>query len=191
MTAYEAYAKFKEQLADMGKTEEELDPGVRLLILKNVKFLMLISGKQLELNEMCLSYSNILRAFQLVEQCGFHPLVVLKYDLPQNLLQSTMLLTNEIGEAMSAQPDYEKIFSTGKKANLDLSVDYLEFSVRTANCLQNNDVLYVGQLVQMSDEDLMKTRNFGKKCLKEVTSALESIGLTTGMDVAGWQPPQR
>ena len=65
----------------------------------------------------------------------------------------------------------------------------MELSVRSANCLQNNNIRYVGELVRMSEINVLKIKNFGRKSLKEIKDALAERGLTIGMDVGNWQPP--
>jgi len=65
--------------------------------------------------------------------------------------------------------------------NLFRSVDDLELSVRSANCLQNADIRYVGELVQRSEQEMLKTKNFGRKSLNEIKEILSSMGLHLGM----------
>jgi len=67
--------------------------------------------------------------------------------------------------------------------NLWKSVDELELSVRSANCLQNADIKYIGELVQRSESEMLKTKNFGKKSLEEVQEVLDKLGLSLGMEV--------
>jgi len=73
------------------------------------------------------------------------------------------------------------------------SVDELEFSVRSANCLQNANIHYIGDLVQRTEAEMLKTKNFGRKSLKEIKEILAQMGLSLGMKIEGWQgpPPQR
>lgn len=66
------------------------------------------------------------------------------------------------------------------------SVDELELSVRSANCLQNANIKYIGQLVQKSEADMLKTKNFGRKSLKEIKEILSDMGLSLGMKIEGW-----
>ena len=73
--------------------------------------------------------------------------------------------------------------------NLDKSVDELELSVRSANCLQNANIRYIGELVQRSEGEMLKTKNFGRKSLKEIKEILAEMGLTLGMKLDGWVPP--
>lgn len=70
--------------------------------------------------------------------------------------------------------------------NLFRSVDELELSVRSANCLQNANITLIGELVQRSEQDMLKTKNFGRKSLKEIKEILTSMGLTLGMKFDNW-----
>jgi DNA-directed RNA polymerase subunit alpha len=65
--------------------------------------------------------------------------------------------------------------------NLFKSVDELELSVRSANCLQNANIRFIGELVQRSESEMLKTKNFGRKSLNEIKEVLESMGLELGM----------
>ncbi len=65
--------------------------------------------------------------------------------------------------------------------NLFKSVDELELSVRSANCLQNANIRYIGELVQRTEAEMLKTKNFGRKSLNEIKEILQSMGLSLGM----------
>jgi len=67
--------------------------------------------------------------------------------------------------------------------NLFRSVDELEFSVRSQNCLQNADIKYIGELVQKSEQEMLRTKNFGHKSLNEIKEILKEMGLELGMKV--------
>lgn len=69
------------------------------------------------------------------------------------------------------------------------SVDELELSVRSANCLQNANIHYIGDLVQRTEGEMLKTKNFGRKSLKEIKEILAQMGLSLGMKIDGWQGP--
>jgi DNA-directed RNA polymerase subunit alpha len=60
-------------------------------------------------------------------------------------------------------------------------VDDLELSVRSANCLQNADIKYIGELVQRTEQEMLKTKNFGRKSLNEIKEFLQEMGLSLGM----------
>lgn len=72
---------------------------------------------------------------------------------------------------------------------LDRSVNELELSVRSANCLQNASIRFIGELVQRSEADMLKTKNFGRKSLREIKDILARMGLTLGMTIENWEPP--
>ncbi len=72
--------------------------------------------------------------------------------------------------------------------NLLRKVDELELSVRSANCLKNDNILYIGDLVQKSENDMLRTPNFGRKSLNEIKEVLTTMGLHLGMQVEGWPP---
>ncbi len=65
--------------------------------------------------------------------------------------------------------------------NLFKSVDELELSVRSANCLQNANIRFIGELVQKTEAEMLKTKNFGRKSLNEIKEILQSMGLSLGM----------
>ena len=67
-------------------------------------------------------------------------------------------------------------------------VDELELSVRSANCLKNDNIVYIGDLVQRTESDMLRTPNFGRKSLNEIKEVLDSMGLHLGMSVEGWPP---
>ncbi|MBI2348107.1 MAG: DNA-directed RNA polymerase subunit alpha [Deltaproteobacteria bacterium] len=71
--------------------------------------------------------------------------------------------------------------ATPLNENLFRSVDELEFSVRSQNCLQNADIKYIGELVQKSEQEMLKTKNFGHKSLNEIKEILREMGLELGM----------
>ena len=73
--------------------------------------------------------------------------------------------------------------------NLFRSVDDLELSVRSANCLKNANIRYIGELVVRSESEMLKTKNFGRKSLNEIKHILSAMGLTLGMTIEGWPPP--
>ncbi len=67
-------------------------------------------------------------------------------------------------------------------------VEELELSVRANNCLKNDDISYLGELVQKTENDMLKTPNFGRKSLNEIKMQLENMGLSLGMEVESWPP---
>lgn len=72
--------------------------------------------------------------------------------------------------------------------NLLMKVDELELSVRSANCLKNENIVYIGDLVQKSESEMLKTPNFGRKSLNEIRDVLMQMGLGLGMKLDNWPP---
>src|SRR5690606_23968193 len=69
--------------------------------------------------------------------------------------------------------------------NLLRKVDELELSVRSANCLKNDNIVYIGDLVQKSEAEMLRTPNFGRKSLNEIKEVLSQMGLHLGMEIPG------
>lgn len=85
------------------------------------------------------------------------------------------------GEATDAvEPEFNR--------HLLRKVDELELSVRSANCLKNDNIVYIGDLVQKSETEMMRTPNFGRKSLNEIRDVLAQMGLQLGMTVSNWPP---
>lgn len=74
--------------------------------------------------------------------------------------------------------------------NLHRSVDDLELSVRSANCLRNANIRFIGELVRRTEAEMLKTKNFGRKSLNEIKALLSEMGLSLGMKLDGWDPPE-
>ena len=72
--------------------------------------------------------------------------------------------------------------------NLLRKVDELELSVRSANCLKNDNIVYIGDLVQKTESDMLRTPNFGRKSLNEIKEVLSQMGLYLGIDIPEWPP---
>ena len=91
-------------------------------------------------------------------------------------------LKNDLSEAdeNSGGEDFNK--------NLLKSIDELELSVRSYNCLKNEKIIYVGDLVSKTESDMLKTENFGRKSLNELKENLKSMGLSFGMKLSNWPP---
>ncbi len=91
-------------------------------------------------------------------------------------------------------PELKRSTEEDKKLdeNLDRSVEELELSVRSSNCLRNTNIRYIGELVQKSESEMLKTKNFGRKSLIEIKNLLYDInGLMLGMNIEGWTPPDK
>jgi DNA-directed RNA polymerase subunit alpha len=85
-------------------------------------------------------------------------------------------------EAVDGKPDLPFNPALLKK------VDELELSVRSANCLKNDNIIYIGDLVQKTESEMLRTPNFGRKSLNEIKEVLSQMGLRLGMEIAGWPP---
>ncbi|MDH5558354.1 MAG: DNA-directed RNA polymerase subunit alpha [Alphaproteobacteria bacterium] len=72
--------------------------------------------------------------------------------------------------------------------NLLRKVDELELSVRSANCLKNDNIVYIGDLVQKTEQEMLRTPNFGRKSLNEIKEVLAQMGLHLGMEIPSWPP---
>ena len=90
-----------------------------------------------------------------------------------------------------AEPVEQHVDEEHEKLNENLwrTVDELELSVRSANCLQNANIKYIGELVQKSESEMLKTKNFGRKSLKEIKEILAEMGLSLGMKLDNWPGP--
>ena len=84
---------------------------------------------------------------------------------------------DEPAEALETMPDEPEALNP----NLLKPVDELELSVRSANCLQNANIRFIGELVQRTEAEMLKTKNFGRKSLNEIKETLGSLGLSLGM----------
>jgi DNA-directed RNA polymerase subunit alpha len=75
--------------------------------------------------------------------------------------------------------------------NLNRGVNELELSVRAANCLRNANIRWIGELVQKSEQEMLKTKNFGRKSLNEIKEILQEMGLQLGMKLESFAPPEQ
>lgn len=91
-------------------------------------------------------------------------------------------------EEPTAIADSEKENGLPFNRNLLRKVDELELSVRSANCLKNDNIVYIGDLVQKSESEMLRTPNFGRKSLNEIKEVLGTMGLSLGMVVPNWPP---
>ncbi len=81
---------------------------------------------------------------------------------------------------LSREPEFNK--------NLLKKVDELELSVRSMNCLKNDNIIYIGDLVQKTEPEMLRTPNFGRKSLNEIKEVLNSMSLYLGMEIPNWPP---
>lgn len=91
---------------------------------------------------------------------------------------------DEPEEAAKQEEDDEPAFNR----QLLRKVDELELSVRSANCLKNDNIVYIGDLVQKTEAEMLRTPNFGRKSLNEIKEVLSSMGLRLGMELPAWPP---
>jgi DNA-directed RNA polymerase subunit alpha len=92
----------------------------------------------------------------------------------------------------SAEPEIEEAEESEESPlneNLYRTVEDLELSVRSANCLKNANITYIGELVQRTEAEMLKTKNFGRKSLNEIKQLLEEMDLSLGMKIEEWEPP--
>ena len=86
------------------------------------------------------------------------------------------------------QPDQSSSEKLSFNSNLLKKVEELELSVRSANCLKNDNIIYIGDLVQKSESEMLRTPNFGRKSLNEIKEVLQQMELNLGMSVPDWPP---
>tara|TARA_A100001011_G_C14225733_1_gene806516 strand:- start:67 stop:1101 length:1035 start_codon:yes stop_codon:yes gene_type:complete len=85
-----------------------------------------------------------------------------------------------VKEVKSAEPEFNK--------NLLKRVEELELSVRSMNCLKNDNIIYIGDLVQKTEPEMLRTPNFGRKSLNEIKEVLSTMSLFLGMEIPNWPP---
>jgi DNA-directed RNA polymerase subunit alpha len=103
------------------------------------------------------------------------------------ILQDQLQFFINFEEPKVAQPQ-EAMGELPFNRNLLRKVDELELSVRSANCLKNDNIVYIGDLVQKSEGEMLRTPNFGRKSLNEIKEVLEQMGLNLGMQIPNWPP---
>ena len=85
-----------------------------------------------------------------------------------------------VKEVPSSEPEFNK--------NLLKRVEELELSVRSMNCLKNDNIIYIGDLVQKTEPEMLRTPNFGRKSLNEIKEVLNTMSLYLGMEIPNWPP---
>jgi DNA-directed RNA polymerase subunit alpha len=103
--------------------------------------------------------------------------------------QLSIFITFEEGEEREAEEEAEEEI-LDVDPNLYRSVDELELSVRAANCLKNANIRLIGELVQKSESEMLKTKNFGRKSLNEIKEVLGMMGLHLGMKLENFPDPR-
>ena len=114
------------------------------------------------------------------------------------ILQDQLQLFVNFDEPTGVQPTQHSNVHSGGPIEIDdanalnryllKKVDELELSVRSANCLKNDNIIYIGDLVQKTESEMLRTPNFGRKSLNEIKEVLTAMGLRLGMEIPGWPP---
>ena len=128
-------------------------------------------------------YDKLILTLETDGSVGPEDAVALASRIMQEQLQP--LINFDEPKVASAQEDGDEVpFSR----NMLKKVDELELSVRSANCLKNDNIVYIGDLVQKTESDMLRTPNFGRKSLNEIKEVLRQMDLELGMDVPSWPP---
>ena len=108
------------------------------------------------------------------------------------IFKEQMAIFINFDEGLEPEPDKrsEEDDKPHFNENLYRSVEELELSVRSANCLKNADILKIYQLVSKTEAEMLKTKNFGRKSLNEIKEVLAEMGLSLGMKLEGFLPPE-
>jgi DNA-directed RNA polymerase subunit alpha len=107
------------------------------------------------------------------------------------------ILKDQLSVFLNFEEEPEPVAATKEEGgsqfnpNLYRSVEELELSVRSANCLQNANIKYIYELVQKTESEMLKTKNFGRKSLNEIKDILSEMGLSLGMKLDGFVPPSQ
>jgi DNA-directed RNA polymerase subunit alpha len=107
--------------------------------------------------------------------------------LAARILQDQLQLFINFEEPRAAR-DEDRPSELPFNKNLLRKVDELELSVRSANCLKNDNIVYIGDLVQKTEAEMLRTPNFGRKSLNEIKEVLAQMGLHLGMEIPNWPP---
>jgi DNA-directed RNA polymerase subunit alpha len=107
--------------------------------------------------------------------------------LAARILQDQLQLFINFDEPRAASSE-ERPSELPFNKNLLRKVDELELSVRSANCLKNDNIVYIGDLVQKTEPEMLRTPNFGRKSLNEIKEVLAQMGLHLGMEIPNWPP---
>lgn len=104
------------------------------------------------------------------------------------ILKEQMTVFINFDEEAEPEPETDQVAEEEYNEHLLRPVDELELSVRAANCLQAANIRYIGELVQRTEAEMLKTKNFGRKSLREIKDLLAGMGLTLGMKIDNWPP---
>jgi DNA-directed RNA polymerase subunit alpha len=108
--------------------------------------------------------------------------------LAARILQDQLKLFVNFEEPQAEKPVSAEAADLPFNKNLLMKVDELELSVRSANCLKNDNIIYIGDLVQKTEGEMLRTPNFGRKSLNEIKEVLGNMGLSLGMKIPNWPP---
>ena len=103
------------------------------------------------------------------------------------ILQDQLAIFVNFDEPQKEAPQ-EQVAELAFNPALHKKVDELELSVRSANCLKNDNIVYIGDLIQKTEAEMLRTPNFGRKSLNEIKEVLASMGLHLGMEIPTWPP---
>ncbi len=103
------------------------------------------------------------------------------------IVQDQLSIFVNFDEPVKEEPE-EKVQELAFNPALLKKVDELELSVRSANCLKNDNIVYIGDLIQKTESEMLRTPNFGRKSLNEIKEVLAGMGLHLGMEVPTWPP---
>ena len=104
------------------------------------------------------------------------------------ILQDQFQIFINFEEAVEARPAEDDKPELDFNPALLRKVDELELSVRSANCMKNDNIVYIGDLIQKSEAEMLRTPNFGRKSLNEIKEVLAQMGLHLGMEAPNWPP---
>lgn len=110
--------------------------------------------------------------------------VPLGYKILKEQLEVFMNFNEDIEPAPVSKDEKSSFINE----NLYRPADDLELSVRSANCLKNARIRYIGDLVTKTEQEMLRTKNFGRKSLNEIKEILKNMGLSLGMEIEGWPP---
>jgi DNA-directed RNA polymerase subunit alpha len=108
--------------------------------------------------------------------------------LASKIIKEQLQIFMTFDEGLEPTAEESSVKTEQLNENLFRSVDDLELSVRSANCLKNANIRFIGELVTKSEAEMLKTKNFGRKSLNEIKDILVHMGLTLGMKIDGWPP---
>jgi Bacterial RNA polymerase, alpha chain C terminal domain len=185
---YYEFGRYRAIAVSQSDAITEDTPQAREKVAFNNVFLRKVDRLELSVRSAsCLKNDNIISIGDLVQKTEAEMLRTPNFgrkslnEIKEVLAQMGLRLGLEIaGWPLALAKSFQAVFF--KK------VDELEFSVRTANCLKNDNVIFVGDLVQKTEAEMLRTPNFGRKSLNEIKELLAQMGLRLGVEIPGWPP---